>query len=109
MIEDPIALLAFLFLVIAATRWLENRFAVLKKITSAVLLHVDRAIALANIGIIPHSSPLYASVFEYAIPYAIALVVLASSLSELKRAGPRLVIALRSPVWERFSGVSRAA
>ena len=92
MIEDPIALLAFLFLVIAATRWLENRFAVLKKITSAVLCTLT-GIALANIGIIPHSSPLYASVFEYAIPYAIALVVLASSLSELKRAGPRLVIA----------------
>lgn len=92
MIDAPVALLAFLFLVIAATRWLENQFAVLQKITSAVLCTLT-GIALANIGLIPHRSPVYESVFEYAIPYAIALVVLASSLSDLRRAGPRLVIA----------------
>lgn len=92
MIVSPTALLAFLFLVIAFTRFLENRFDVLKKITSAVLCTLT-GIVLANIGIIPHQAPLYESIFQYAIPYSIALVVLASRLSDLKRAGPRLVIA----------------
>jgi len=92
LIVSPTALLAFLFLVIAFTRFLENRFDVLKKITSAVLCTLT-GIVLANIGIIPHQAPLYESIFQYAIPYSIALVVLASRLSDLKRAGPRLVIA----------------
>jgi uncharacterized membrane protein len=92
LIQTPVALLAFLFLVIAFTRVLENQFALVKKITSAVVCTLT-GIVLANVGIIPHRAPLYDAIFEFAIPYAIALVVLASSLSDLKRAGPRLVVA----------------
>lgn len=77
---------------IAGTRFLEGQFALLKKITSAVLCTLT-GIVLANLGVIPHEAPLYESIFQYAIPYAIALVVVASSLADLKRAGPRLVIA----------------
>ena len=91
-INTPLALLAFLFLIIAFTRFLEHRFEVLKKITSAVLCTLI-GILLSNLGIIPHRSGLYEAVFEIAIPYAIALVILASSFSDLKRAGPRLIVA----------------
>lgn len=92
MIEAPVALLAFLFLVVAFTRFLEQQSDVLKKITSAVLCTLT-GIVLANLGVIPHRSALYDGVFDLAIPYAIVLVVLASSLVDLKRAGPRLVLA----------------
>ena len=92
MIEQPVALLSFLFVVVAFTRALEKRFALAKKITSAVLCTLT-GIALANLGLIPHVSPLYESIFQVAIPFSIVLVVLASSLADLKRAGPRLVAA----------------
>ena len=92
MIETPLALLAFLFLVIAFTRFLESRYALLKKITSAVLCTLT-GIFLANVGVIPHSSSLYEGIFDLAIPYAVVLVILASNLSDLRLAGPRLVTA----------------
>ncbi len=90
-IESPVLLLGVLFLIIALTRFLENQATLLKKITSAVLCTLT-GIALSNAGVIPHESPLYDSVFEIAIPYAIVLVILASRLSELARAGSGLVI-----------------
>jgi uncharacterized membrane protein len=92
MIQAPLALLASLFLVVALTRYLEQRSALLTKITSAVLCTLT-GIALANLGVIPHHSEVYQGIFELAIPYAIVLVVLASNFKDLRRAGPRLICA----------------
>ncbi|MFN8059206.1 MAG: DUF819 family protein [Vicinamibacterales bacterium] len=90
MIAHPVALLAFMFGLIAFTRWLEGRLALVKRTSSAVVCTL-LGIALSNLGVIPHASPIYEGVNVYAIPYAIVLVILASDLRDLRVAGGAMV------------------
>ena len=91
MISDPLLLFAFLFGVVAFTRWLEQRYEWVEKISSAVVCTL-LGILLANVGLIPHNSPAFDGVFTYAIPYAIVLVVMSSDLNELARAGKPMIV-----------------
>jgi uncharacterized membrane protein len=90
MIADPVALMAFMFALIAVARWLEGRVAVVRQISSAVVCTL-LGIALSNLGVMPHASPAYDGVNTYAIPYAIVLVILASNLRDLRVAGGAMV------------------
>ncbi len=91
-IENPLALLAFMFLVVAFARAMEGKFRFVEKISSAVVCTL-LGITLANIGVIPHDSTIHKGVYELAVPYAIVLVILSSRLADLKKAGSKLVIA----------------
>ena len=90
MITDPVGLLAFMFLVVACARFLEGRFAVVKKVSSAVVCTL-LGILLANVGLIPHVGPIHTAVYDYAVTYAIVLIILASDLRDMKKAGVRMV------------------
>ena len=91
MIGDPVALLAFMFLMVAFARFLEGRFVFVQKISSAVVCTL-LGMLLANVGLIPHDSTVHAGVREYAIPYAIVLVILSSRLKDLRKAGTPLLL-----------------
>ncbi len=67
MISDPLLLLAFMFAVVAFTRFLEKRFTFVERISSAVLCTL-LGITFANIGVIPTTveSVTNATVFEFA-------------------------------------------
>ena len=86
MITDPVALMAFLFALIALSRWLEHTVPAVQTITSAVVCTL-LGIGLSNLGVMPHASPVYESVNTYAVPYAIVLVILGSDLRDLRTAG----------------------
>ena len=92
MIQEPILVLAFMLAVVAFTRWLEERFEPVKKISSAVVCTL-LGITLANVGVIEHTGPVHQSVFTFAIPYAIVLVIMGTDLRELASAGRPLLIA----------------
>ena len=92
MIQEPILVLAFMLAVVAFTRWLEERFEPVKKISSAVVCTL-LGITLANIGVIEHTGPVHQSVFTFAIPYAIVLVIMGTDLRELASAGRPLIVA----------------
>ncbi|MDH4065771.1 MAG: DUF819 family protein, partial [Acidobacteriota bacterium] len=91
MIVEPVALLAFMFAVIAFARWLETKFVLVQQISSAVVCTL-LGIALSNLGVMPHASPAYEGVNTYAIPYAIVLVILASNLRDLRTAGRAMIV-----------------
>lgn len=103
MIQDPVALLAFLLGVIAVSRWLEDQLAVVRKVSSAVVCTLA-GIVFANLGVIPHASPLYDAVNGYAIPYAIVLVILASDLRDLRTAGSSMVACFALAAVGSFTG-----
>lgn len=86
MISHPLALLSFMFLVVAFARMLEKRFEWVKKISSLVLCTL-LGILLANIGIIPKTSVIHEGIYDIAVPYTIVLVILVSRLRDLKKAG----------------------
>lgn len=86
MITEPVALLACLFALIALSRWLDEHVRAVQTITSAVVCTL-LGIALSNLGVLPHTSPVYDGVNTYAVPYAIVLVILGSDLRDLRVAG----------------------
>lgn len=90
MISDPVALMAFMFGLIASSRWLERTVPAVQKISSAVVCTL-LGILLSNLGVMPHASPAYEGVNTYAVPYAIVLVILASDLRDLRTAGRSIV------------------
>jgi uncharacterized membrane protein len=92
MIESPLALLAFMFVVVAFARRLEDAVPIIQRISSAVVCTL-LGILLANVGVIPHTSPIHDGVYRYAVPYAIVLVILSSKLKDLKAAGGPLLVA----------------
>ena len=108
MIRQPYALLAFMFLIVALARALEQKFELLKKISSAVLCTL-MGIALANLGIIPKTSAIHEGVYNIAVPFTIVLVILASRLSDLKKAGWPLVICFLLASFGSFAGAFLAS
>jgi uncharacterized membrane protein len=103
MIEHPLVLLSFMLLVVFASRLIENRFEFVKMITSAGLCTI-LGIALANLGILPHTSSVHEGIYEFGIPFAIVLVILSSRLRDLRRAGKRFVICYGLAVAGSFAG-----
>jgi uncharacterized membrane protein len=103
MIADPVALMAFMFALIALSRWLERTVAVVRTISSAVVCTL-LGIVLSNLGVIPHASPAYEAVNTFAIPYAIVLVILASDLRDLRTAGGAMVACFALAALGSFAG-----
>ncbi len=108
MIAEPLLLLAFLLLVVAGARAAEERFPVIQKISSAVVCTL-LGILLANLGVIPRGGEFLDSVSRYAIPYAIVLFVLSTRLADLRRAGPRMVVAFGVAGFGTFVGAVGAS
>lgn len=108
MISQPLLLLAFLLLLVAAAREAEERYAPIRKISSAVVCTL-LGILLANLGVIPRGGEFLGSVSRYAIPYAIVLFVLSTRLADLRRAGPRMVIGFGLAGFATFCGALGAS
>ena len=103
MIQDPLLVLAFMLGVVAFTRWLEERYEWVKKISSAVVCTL-LGIALANLGVIGHTGPMHDAVFTFAIPYAIVLVIMGTDMRELASAGRPMLIAYGAACFGSFAG-----
>ena len=103
MIADPLLVLAFMLTVVAFTRWLEERYEWVKKISSAVVCTL-LGIALANLGVIAHTGPMHDAVFTFAIPYAIVLVIMGTDMRELRQAGRPILIAYGAACLGSFVG-----
>ena len=103
MLRDPLLVVAFMLAVVAFARWLEERFDVIKKISSAVVCTL-LGITLANVGVIEHTGPAHEAVFTFAIPYAIVLVIMGTHMKELANAGRPLLIAYLAACVGSFVG-----
>ena len=103
MLRDPLLVVAFMLAVVAFARWLEERYDVIKKISSAVVCTL-LGITLANVGVIEHTGPAHEAVFTFAIPYAIVLVIMGTQMKELAHAGRPLLIAYLAACGGSFVG-----
>ena len=103
MISDPVLLLAFMFLVVAFTRELEERVKPIQKISSAVVCTL-LGITFANLGVIPHTSATHEAIFTFAVPYAIVLVIIGTDMRELARAGRPMIMAFLFAGLGSFAG-----
>ncbi len=92
MIQEPLTLAGLVAGITALSLWLDYRFAPLSKIGAALIAIVLGA-TLSNLGLVPAGSPVYDAVTGPVTFLAIAWLLLAVDLSDVKRAGPRMLSA----------------
>ena len=92
MISDPIAVGALLAAVVWASVRLEERFALVRSLSSA-LVAILAAMVLSNLGVIPGNSPTYDFLFGPGVMAGIALIMLSVDLRSVLRAGPTMLAA----------------
>ena len=81
--DDILALGSLIFGLVAFSFWIETTK--VGKATSGVVWLIVGALALSNMGIIPYSSPLYNTIFQYAVPLSIPLLLMKANLRTLFR------------------------
>lgn len=92
MIQGPLAVAAVVAGVAALAFVLDYRVPALSKVGASLLCIVLGA-ALSNLGVVTPDSPVYATIGGPVTSLAIAWLLLAVNLSDVKRAGPRVVAA----------------
>lgn len=90
MIESPLFLTALIAVTTAGAFMLERRVAWLSKV-GASLLALALGAVLSNSGLVPSASPVYSVIEGPLTSLAIAWLLLAVNLSDLKVAGPRMI------------------
>ena len=90
MIESPLALTALIGGATALAFILDQKVSWLSKVGASLLALVLGAI-LSNAGLVPASSPVYSVIEGPLTSLAIAWLLLAVNLSDLKVAGPRMI------------------
>jgi uncharacterized membrane protein len=89
-ISRPIALAAAIATITALAFWLEARFTWARNVGAALIVIVLGAV-LSNFGLVPTASPIYDGIFGPVTSLAIAWLLLAVRLSDLREAGPRML------------------
>ncbi len=92
MIETPLAVAAVVAAVAALAFILDHRVPALSKVGASLLCIVFGAV-LSNAGLVPESSPVYDGIGGPVTSLAIAWLLLAVNLADVRRAGPRVLAA----------------
>jgi uncharacterized membrane protein len=90
MIQSPLALVSLIALATATAFVLDERVSWLSKVGASLLALAFGAL-LSNTGLVPSASPVYAVIEGPLTSLAIAWLLLAVNLSDLKAAGPRMM------------------
>lgn len=90
MIQSPLLLTALIALATAMAFILDQKVAWLSKVGASLLALILGAI-LSNTGVVPATSPVYSVIEGPLTSLAIAWLLLAVNLSDLKVAGPRMI------------------
>lgn len=92
MIEAPLLIAGVIATVTAAAFWLDRHVPALSKV-GASLLAIMFGATLSNTGVLPVASPVYEAITGPVTMLAIAWLLLAVRVSDLKRAGPKMLTA----------------
>jgi uncharacterized membrane protein len=92
MISNPVAVGALLAGVVWLSVRLEERFALVRSL-SAALVAILLSMALSNVGLIPGNSPAYEFLFGPGVMAGIALIMLSVDLRSVISAGPTMLAA----------------
>ena len=92
MIKEPLAILAVLLGVICLSLQLVERYRWAQRI-SAIMLIIFLSALCSNLGLIPTDAPLYGSLMNFAVPFAVCLILFTVSLSDILKAGRPMLAA----------------
>ena len=105
MIRSPLALGAVIALVTALAFWLDHRVPALSRVGASLMVIVFGAV-LSNLGLVPLHSPVYTTVSGPITSLAIAWLLLAVHIGDLRKAGPRMLGAFGLAVFGTIVGVA---
>jgi len=92
MVEQPFQLIIIFLGIIAFSLWLCSRFSIASKI-SPILIILGLSATLSNTGLISPNSPFYDTLTNYAVPFAVCLILFNVRLGDLKKAGMPMLFA----------------
>lgn len=92
MIRDPLAVVLVLAVVVYVSLRLEERFAI-ARVLGSVLLAIVLGAVLANVGLLPQTSPAYDALGGIVVNLGIALILLGVDVRSVIRAGPGMLAA----------------
>lgn len=90
MLSSPVALAALIAAVTALAFWLDHRYRWASTVGASLLAIVLGAL-LSNAGLVPADSPVYGTVTGPVTSLAIVWLLLAVHVTDLRRAGPRML------------------
>lgn len=105
MIRSPLALGAVIALITALAFWLDHRVPALSRVGASLMVIVFGAV-LSNLKLVPLHSPVYGAVTGPITSLAIAWLLLAVHVGDLKKAGPRMLGAFGIAVFGTIVGVA---
>ncbi len=92
MLEHPLEILAVLLGVITLSLRLVKRYPWAAKLSTILWVIFISAIA-SNLGLIPKDAPLYGSLIDFAVPFAVCVILFTVSLSDVRDAGGPMLAA----------------
>jgi uncharacterized membrane protein len=105
LIQSPLALGALIALITALAFWLDHSVPALSKVGASLMVIVFGAV-LSNLGLVPVRSPVYDAISGPVTSLAIAWLLLAVHIGDLRKAGPRMIAAFGIAVLGTIVGVA---
>lgn len=105
MIHSPLALAAVIALITALAFWLDRHVPAFSKLGASLMVIAFGAV-ISNLGLVPASSPVYDAISGPVTSLAIAWLLLAVNIRDLKKAGPRMLAAFGIAVVGTIIGVA---
>lgn len=92
MIQNPLAIVAVLLAAVVFSVVLTRRYAWAARMSTILWIIFTGAI-LSNAGLIPKNTPLYGGLVDFAVPFAMCVILFTVNLADVKRAGKPLLAA----------------
>ena len=92
MIQDPLAIGAVLLGVICFSLFMVKHFKWAERL-SVILWILFVGALCSNTGLIPTDAPLYGTLIDFTVPFAVCVILLAVNLSDIRKAGTPMLVA----------------
>ena len=86
MIQSPLAIVAVLLGSIGFSLLMVNSFPWAKRL-SAIIWVIFTSALLSNVGLIPTDAPVYGMLIDFAVPFAVCIILFTVNLADVKSAG----------------------
>ncbi len=86
MIQDPLAVTAVLLAAVVFSVVMTRRFAWAARLSTILWIIFTGAFA-SNLGLIPGESPVYGRIVDFAVPFAMSVILFTVNLADVRRAG----------------------
>jgi len=92
MLQQPLSIIVVLLGAILFSLWMVNRYPWAEKL-SAVLWIIFTSALASNLGLIPTDAPVYDTLIDFCVPFAVCVILFTVNISDVRRAGRPMLAA----------------